>query len=298
MNRDGWLFAFLMVMAGTIGVLATESRLGSINIIFCRCFIATLALGVYCGWKGYLKRDIFKSGELRYIAVGGALLVINWVLIFRAFELAGITISIVSFYTEPFLLIFLGVVFLREAVKPSVVLWTLLAFIGLALLSLTGETSIFDSDSLLTGVAFAILAGSLYGSMTILSKKVKTTSPAVTVFIQMVIGTLMLLPLTDFSDAGDARWGYVIVLGLVHTSVLYLLFHRAVRGVPVGLIATLSFIDPVVSILSDVALYDVTLSPLQIVGIGMILVAAYVVSRPRPTKSEAEAESEPILAPS
>jgi drug/metabolite transporter (DMT)-like permease len=280
-----------MALAGTIGVFVTESGLDARTAVFFRCSIAALCLAVYGWYKGLLNRDVLQSGELRYILIGGVALVANWVFIYQAFLVFSITISIATYYVEPFFLIGLGVLLLKEKFYPSTLVWTGVAFVGLLLIIFNSDPSAANSNMMLQGVSLALVAAFLYAVATIMGKKIRKTSPVVVTLIQMVLGTIVLVFFADFEAArsGQTQWGYVIALGAVHTAFLYVIFYQAVRGVPASLIAPLSFLDPVVTILSDVLVYHATLSPLQIVGIAAILCSAYFVSRPaKPALAPAE----------
>jgi drug/metabolite transporter (DMT)-like permease len=270
-----------MFLAGTIGVFVTEANISTINAVFFRCFFAALLLGIYCWRKKLLNWHIFRSVELRYVIIGGIFLVANWAFLFQAFKHASITIGVVSYYTAPFFLISIGVFFLREFTTKSALLWTMLAFLGLLLISITGELSIVNNQSVLLGVGFGLVAAFFYACVTALGRKIQTLSPTLVVFIQMAIGTILLLPLVNHAEMvnGQINWIYVITLGVVHTALLYLLFYGAVRNVTIYVLAPLAFIDPLVAILSDVIVYRTTLTLLQIVGIAMILIASYFVSK-------------------
>ncbi|MEP6988209.1 MAG: EamA family transporter, partial [Chloroflexota bacterium] len=131
MKRSLISFMFAMILAGTIGVFVTQSHLDSLTAVFFRCLIAAICLGIYGLYRGLFSRAVFQSGELRYITVAGIALVINWVLLFQAFRLSSITIGIASYYTEPFFLIALGVVLLKEKFNRSTVIWTALALLSI-----------------------------------------------------------------------------------------------------------------------------------------------------------------------
>lgn len=282
MKRDAALFTFAMGIAGTIGVFVTQSQLDSRTVVFFRCLIAALTLGVYCWYKGLFQPAYFQRREVRLVVMGGITLVINWVLIFEAFKLASITIGIVSYYTEPFFLIALGMILLKERQRLSALGWTAVAFVGLLMIILANPVA--PTSTMLSGVILAIGAASIFALATILGKQVVTMPSALVTFIQMVIGTVMLFPLSDPGSALSGRvpvsWGYVLALGTVHTAFLYLIFYQSVRRVPTGLMAPLSFIDPLITILSDVVVYKTALTPIQIVGIAAILLSAYFVSKP------------------
>jgi drug/metabolite transporter (DMT)-like permease len=279
MKRSVIGFAFAMTLAGTIGVFATKSGLDSLTAVFFRCLIASICLGVYGLYKGYFSREIFKSGELPYIVVGGIALVANWILIFQAFRVATITIAVATFYVEPFFLIGLGVVLLKERFQRSTLLWTALAFVGLLMIITNSPQSNSENSNLLLGVVLSLMAGFCYAIATIIGKKIVKTPAVVMTFTQMLLGALVLFPFAHVEPT--VSWGYVLPLGAIHTAFLYVLIYQTIRDVPTGLIAPLSFLDPVVTILSDVIVYSALLSGLQITGIAAILISAYFVSRPQ-----------------
>jgi len=282
MKRSTLWFAFAMSLAGTIGVFATQSGLDSLSAVFFRCLIASICLGVYGLYRGYFSREIFRSGELRYIIVGGVALVANWILIFQGFRLASLTIAVATFYVEPFFLIGLGVILLKEKFNRATLLWTAVAFVGLLLIIVNNQQSARESDSVLLGVVLSLMAGLCYALATILGKKIVKTPAVVMTFTQMLLGTIVLFPLAQVAES--VSWGYVLPLGALHTAFLYVLIYQSIRDVPTGLIAPLSFLDPAVTILSDVIFYATLLSAPQIVGIAAILLSAYFVSRPpKPT---------------
>ena len=284
MNRHILLFSLAMFLAGTIGVFVTEANMSTINVVFFRCLIAAVILGGYCWYKKLLSWRAFRAIELRYVIIGGTFLVINWVFGFQAFRHASITIGVVSYYTAPFLLILIGVLFLRESTTMSAVGWTIVAFVGLLLISITGEMSIINNRSVLLGVGYGVAAAFFYACVTALGRQIQLLPPPSVVFIQMLIGIIMLTPLVDFSELsrGEMNWFYIVTLGVVHTAFLYIIFYGSVRSIPTYLLAPLAFIDPVVAILSDVMVYSTSLTSFQVLGILMIIVASYSVGKVKP----------------
>jgi drug/metabolite transporter (DMT)-like permease len=86
----------------------------------------------------------------------------------------------------------------------------------------------------------------------------------------------MLLPLADFSNlpTGAAPWGYLAILGLVHTCIMYILLYSALQKLPTPVVAVLSFTYPAVAILVDYLAYGRDLSLSQWSGIGLILLGS------------------------
>ena len=289
MTRNAWLFTLSMFLAGTIGVFVVESGISTFNVVFFRCLIAAPLLGLYALLTRQFDLRAFRSREMVFILLGGVALVFNWYFLFKAFELTSITLGIISYNTAPFFLILLGGVFLGERVTPRAMVLTLLAFGGLVAITLGGEGISLGDSGFLLGVGAGLLAALLYAGLTFLGKKVVDTSPVFVSFVQTTLGAVLLLPFTQLGAAvgGETNWAFVIALGAVHTAFLYILFYQGMRGVAVTLLAVLKFVEPVVAVGTDVVFYDLSLTVVQVIGIVVILLAAYGVSRPEKKKVDA-----------
>ena len=281
MTRNAWIFALSMFLAGTIGVFVVESGVSTFNVVFLRCLIAAPLLGLYAAFTKQLNPGMFRTKEFKFILLGCAALVFNWYFLFKSFELTSITLGIISYNTAPFFLILLGALFLGERVTLRALSLTLLAFGGLVAITLGGEGISLGDRGFLLGIGAGLLAALLYAALTFLGKKVVDTPPVFVSFIQTAVGAALLLPFTQAGMFGSGtNWGFVILLGAVHTAFLYILFYQGMRGTSIKLLAVLKFVEPVVAMGTDVVLYDVTLTLVQIVGVVVILLAAYGVSRP------------------
>ena len=277
-----------MFLAGTIGVFVVESGVSTFNVVFLRCVVAAPLLGLYAALTGQLDVSMFRTKEFKFILLGAVALVFNWHFLFKSFELTSITLGIISYNTAPFFLIVMGALFLGERVTHRALSLTLLAFGGLVAITLGGEGISFGDRGFLLGIGAGLLAALLYAALTFLGKKVVVSPPVFVSFIQVIVGAALLLPFTQSGmfDSGT-NWGFLIALGVVHTALLYILFYQGMRGTSVKLLAVLKFLEPVVAMGTDVLFYDVTLTLIQMLGIVVILLAAYGVSRP--SKGEVKA---------
>ncbi len=92
----------------------------------------------------------------------------------------------------------------------------------------------------------------------------------------MFIGALLLWPVLDTADLPvlAEQWGYLAVLGLVHTCMMYIFLYSAYQKLPVALIAILAFLYPAIAIMVDYLVYDQLLSVSQWLGVAAILLSA------------------------
>jgi drug/metabolite transporter (DMT)-like permease len=92
----------------------------------------------------------------------------------------------------------------------------------------------------------------------------------------------MLLGLVDFAALPEMpeQWGYLVILGVVHTYVMYIFLYSSIQKQPMIIIATLAFLYPATVILVDYAVFAVRLDRWQWLGVVLILISASVVSLP------------------
>src|SRR5690606_4055248 len=137
-----------------------------------------------------------------------------------------------------------------------------------------------QAGSYLTGLRLALGAGALYAVTSIIVKRLRHIAPHVLALVQVSLGALLLLPMADWSalPGEPAEWGALAAIGLVHTTLTYILLYSAIQKLPTTSVAALAFIYPATAIILDYALYGQRMAWLQMAGVGLILVAAAGVS--------------------
>ncbi|ARP94235.1 DMT family transporter [Bordetella genomosp. 13] len=280
-ERTGLMqMAAAMTLSGTLGYFVLESGQSPWNIVFLRCVFGALGLLAYCAARGLLRPGLFTARTLGLALLAGAALVFNWVLLFSAYRLASISLSTAVYNMQPFILIGLGAAFLGERPTRGKLAWTAVAFGGLLLVLRVSPARLGDGQDYLVGLALALGAGALYAVTAILVKRLTGVPPQVLALVQVALGAVLLLPLADLHalPQAPAQWGSVVALGLVHTSLMYILLYSALQKLPTSSAAPLSFIYPVVAMLLDYVVYGQRLAAVQWLGVALIFVAVAGVS--------------------
>lgn len=264
-----------MVIAGTVGLFVFESGQSAFNVVFFRCVFGALGLLAYCAAAGMLKPAHFTRGTLVLTLLGGAAIVFNWVLLFASFHFASISVATAVYNTQPFMLLILGVVLFGERLSVSKLLWLGLAFAGL-LLVIGVDPAEAGRGETLFGFLLALGAAFLYAVAAVVAKRLKQVPPQLIALVQVSLGAVLLLPLADFEalPSASAGWGWLLGMGLLHTSLMYILLYSAIQKLPTAVVAVLSFIYPAVAILVDHLFYDQTLEITQWAGIALILLGS------------------------
>ena len=268
-----------MAILGTIGWFVVMSGQPIMDVVFWRCAFGAVALLITCAALGLL-RGRLTLRILAIAALGGAAIVINWLLLFSAFSRASISIATAVYNTQPFMLVGFGALFFGERLTLTKLTWLGIAFAGMLLIVQTGPEAGAHSGGTGTdyfiGIAMALGAAFFWAVAAIVAKKLKGTPPHLIALIQVCVGVVMLAPFANLSRLpSDAwTWAMLVTLGVVHTGLVYILMYGAIQKLPTHLQGSLSFIYPVVAILVDVIAFGHRLHPAQLVGAAAILIAA------------------------
>lgn len=265
-----------MVISGTIGWLVVLSGRPVTEVVFWRCLFATATLLPVCAAMGLLRRGQITHQQLLLAALGGVAIVANWLLLFAAYSRASISIATAVYNTQPFMLVGLGALLLREELTRSKVGWLVLSFGGVLLIVLARPDADMGGSNYLIGILMSLGAAFCYAVAAMITKKLKGIPPHLIALIQVLVGTLLLLPFafSSYDVIAPASWAYLVTLGIVHTGIMYILLYGAIQRLPTSLTGALSFIYPVVAFLVDALAFGHRLHFLQILGITAILLAA------------------------
>lgn len=271
-TRGVWQMSLAMIISGSIGAFVLLSGLPVIDVVFWRCLIGALTLLLFI----VLSRQPFSRltrFTLALAVLGGIALVINWLLLFAAYSRISIGMATVVYNTQPFMLVLMGMV-LGERVSAVKWGWLLLAFGGVVIL-LSSELAPTHGESLTAGVLLALGAAFFYALTAIIARKLHPLPAQHIAFIQVLVGVVMLLPLVQMPDfSASFPWRYLLILGVVHTGIMYQLLYSAIQKLPTPITGSLSFIYPLMAMGVDYLVFHHALTPMQLLGGMLILFAA------------------------
>lgn len=206
---------------------------------------------------------------------------------------------------QPVIVLLLGTLLLREAIRPAHVLACLLGALGVALLVVGPEAALNP-----IGVGAGLLGAVCMGSGIVLVKRwgrPEGVSVLATTGWQLTAGGLVLLPPTLLleglpSSITVANLGGYVYLGLFGALLSYAVWFRGIERLPALAVSFLSFASPLTATLLGFLVLNETLTPLQGLGaltaVGAVLLVQLTAHRPpRRTASAAktgEARAEPV----
>lgn len=264
-----------MVISGTIGWLVVLSGRPVTEVVFWRCLFGALTLLPVCAALGLLRADVVTPRQLGLAALGGVAIVANWLLLFAAYSHASISIATAVYNTQPFMLVGLGALFLHERPTWTTLGWLVLSFAGVLMIVLARPGADAGGDHLV-GVLLALGAAFFYAVAAFVAKSLKGVPPQLIALVQLLVGTLLLLPAAwqGGVDLAPAAWTLLLTMGVVHTGLMYILLYGAIQRLPTTLTGALSFVYPVVAFGVDALAFGRRLEPGQILGAAAILLAA------------------------
>lgn len=267
-----WQMSLAMLISGSIGAFVLLSGLPVMEVVFARCLIGGVTLLLFIRLS---REPLTRLSRLTLLlmAAGGVAVVINWLLLFASYRHLSIGLSTVIYNTQPFMLVLMSML-LGERVSSVKWAWLTLAFGGVVLV-LSSELGAAHQGNGLLGVAMALGAAFFYALTALITRQLRQVSPQQIALVQMVVGTLMLLPLVQISfELRPMQWGILLTVGIVHTGIMYQLLYAAIQKLPTPLTGSLSFIYPLVAVVVDKLVFNHTLSLTQLAGGALILLAA------------------------
>jgi drug/metabolite transporter (DMT)-like permease len=274
------------VLLGTVGVFVEQAAQHPATTVWFRCVFGLAALVAWGAATGRWRELAGLRGrDLAAVTGAGGLMVASWGLFFAAIPLCSIAVSTVVFHLQPFWLLALGALVLRERVTREQ--W---GVAGIALVGLALASGLADHDAAwwsgrsgyAQGLALSLAGSLLYaGAGLIARSEGERVGPFALAAGQCSVGALALAawPLAHGLPAWGAAWGWLAGLGVLHTGLAYVVLYAGMARLATGRIALLQFVYPATAVLVDWLVYGRALSALQLGGVALIGAALWTLRR-------------------
>ena len=282
MNRIAlakWKIFASMFIFGTIGIFVRHISLPSHIIALVRGVIGVIFLMTFVLLKGG-RLDLQQvKKNLLWLCLSGAAIGFNWIFLFEAYNYTSVAVATLCYYMSPVIIILVSPFILRERLTAKKCLCVVVALFGMVCISgiLAGELPRGDE---LIGIAFGLAAAVLYACVVLMNKQLKEISAFDRTILQLGISAIVLLPyclaVTDFSalQISSGSIPMLVLLGIVHTGLAYLLYFGGMEYVPGQTAAMISYVDPAIAVLASVMVLREPMMPVEAVGAVLILGAA------------------------
>ena len=268
-----------LLIVGTIGAVRRRLPFSSGLLAFVRGALGAASLTLYCMLR---RRRLFHSlpkKTLGLLLLSGAVLGVNWIMLFEAYRYTTVAIATLCYYCEPILLMLLSPLLFGEKLTGRRLLCAAVAVTGMILVTGVGAADTLGSGHW-RGVAFGLAGAVFYALVVIINKKLPPVDAYEKTVFQLFFAALTMLPyllltedLSSLSVTGTTL-ALLLVIGVVYTGLVYILYFGSMGGLRAQTIAILSYLDPVVALLTSALLLGERMTPLGLLGALMILGAA------------------------
>ncbi|MCB2292364.1 DMT family transporter [Clostridium algoriphilum] len=271
-----------MIIFGSLGVFIKNINLPSLEIAFLRAIIGSIFLllaGLIMGQKISFK--VIKKNILILI-LSGVALGFNWILLFQAYKYTTISNSTLSYYFAPVFVIMLAPIILKEKLTITKILCVIMAMCGLFLIVSIGSNNPSGSYNHIVGIMYGLAAAVLYASIILMNKFIKNLSGFETTLIQLSVSALVLLPSIvyrgnlNLSKIGSKAWIFILMIGILHTGIAYLMYFSSIKELKGQSIAILSYIDPISAVIIASIFLGETITFVKIIGGVLILGSTFL----------------------
>lgn len=225
---------------GTIPLIVRNVDLPAQAIVFSRLGIAAVGLALVVRLTPGRALLSYRPMQCGATAI---VLAAHWVALFAAYKRApAATVSLIVFLA-PVGIAALAPRTLGERHSRRTLIALALGAGGLALVVAPGLGG--DADTF--GLALAAIAGALFIALVLLSKPLAEAYGGLRIsFIEMTGAALVLTPIAATTQWGspDPEWGWLIVLGLVHTALGTALYLEALGRIPATHVGILGYLEP------------------------------------------------------
>jgi len=178
---------------------------------------------------------------------------------------------------QPLLVVLFSWIILHEKPSKLSIVAAIAGFVGVGLLVL-GPAARLDG----VGIAAAIAGAVTMGLGTVLVKRWKRpVSLLVFTAWQLAVGGFVLLPIALVVEGPITHvsttnlWGFAY-LGLIGTGLAYALWFRGIDKLKTSAVASLGLMSPLVATLIGFVLLGQTFTPIQLIGIAIVLVSVLI----------------------
>jgi chloramphenicol-sensitive protein RarD len=231
--------------------------------------LLALVVAIRHRWKAFAR--IYAAGRVRLLAAaGGILLAINWGVFVWAVTSGHIVEASFGYFINPLVSVALGVIVLRERLRPAQQV-----AVGIAAVGVAGMAVIVG------GVPWISLTLAFsFGSYGLLKKQPGAAPPLEGLFGEMFIVAIpALVFVAVLAGSGEGSFGggpattaLLITAGAVTVAPL-LLFGASAQRIPLSLVGLLQYIAPTLQLLIGVSFYGEAVSGGEIFGFGLVWVA-------------------------
>lgn len=263
-----------MTIFGTLGLFVRNISVSSGELALFRAVLAALLIALFLVITKQKIPFANIKKEVPLLLASGVAMGINWILLFEAYRYTTVSVATLSYYFAPVIVTIVCPVLFREKLTGRQIICFIMSTLGLVMITGIGD---IGGRTNVIGILFGLGAAVFYASVILLNKFIKNVEGIHRTFLQFLSAIVILIPyviMTSGITLGNLDgigWVNLLVVGLIHTGVTYCMYFSSLKELPGQKAAILSYIDPLVAVLSSVIILGETMTLWQVIGGILIL---------------------------
>lgn len=270
-----------VVAFGTVGIFRRYIPLPSSVICMIRGLIGAVVLFVFIRIIGQPMDEIGIRKNGLKLVLTGVVMGFNWIVLFEAYNYTSVARATLYYYLAPLFLIIMGAVFLREKMSRLQLGCAAVSLAGIVLVSGVFENTEIGASEL-KGFILGLAAAVMYAFVMFMNKFISDINVYDKTMIQLASAGIVMAVYSLCTgafkgmEAGSLGTTMVIILGVFHTGICYVLFFGAMKDMSAHSIAIMTYIDPVVAVILSALILKEHISLLGVIGSVLVIVSMAV----------------------
>ena len=267
-----------MILFGTIGICRRFIPLPSDAIAFARGIMGGVFLLLLLKVQGRrFARETVGRKNFLLLAVSGAMIGLNWILLFEAYNYTTVAVATLCYYMQPVIVMLLSPLLLKEKLVRKQLICIALSVAGMVLVSGVLDAGAPQNPK---GVVLGLGAAVLYAFIVLMNKLITGVPAFEKTIIQLFSAAAVMVPYMAVSgtlhtyELSAGGIALLVTVGIVHTGIAYAMYFGSMEHLPARTCALMSYIDPVTAVILSALLLHEAMGPAGIVGTVLIIGSA------------------------
>lgn len=244
-NLSLLLLATLFI--STSGVLGKYIQMPPEAIIFFRASFAAGFIYLFCRFKK-IKISVYSRKDKITFLLSGFFMGAHWVTYFYALKLSNVAIGMLSMFTFPVMTALLEPLFSKQKLNGIHILLALFVLVGVYFL--VPDFSIENDEA--KGILFGVFSALCYALRNLITKKnVNNYNSSVIMFYQLIIVSVLLIPVLFFSDISnfESQLPLLLLVALLTTAIGHTMMVNSLQYFSVSTASIIGSIQPIFGII-------------------------------------------------
>jgi drug/metabolite transporter (DMT)-like permease len=271
----------------SLGIFIRKIELPNHCIIFYASTVAGLLQFILLISTGLFNKVKQAESSIRsavFLVIAPLCFIANALLFYFAFRNTTIANAVLTHYTAPVFVALLAPLLLREKIHKTAWLAIILSSIGLWFILGGGnhvsELSRYDKEHL--GIIAGALSGLAYAFLILTIRRIASLYSSLFItFIQNGIVTLLLLPFVYTIPFPMESLPYLLIMGVIHSTIAPLLYVQGLKSVKANEAAILGYFEPIGATILALIFFHEVPGLQALIGGALILYSGYMILRSR-----------------